>query len=389
MDEDKGTQFLIFRNPQEDLLSLDMRTFQDKVDVRLSHQTAAEVAEEERLAKAKAELERQELAAMNKPINVQIQLPAGAKKLDKQETSEFEFSLPTGGGRATLEAFREHFLKEEWTEEKARDLDETSGSMIFTKGHGKLTLSYFDLGIDDVDITFSGSKNIVLEPVASKETAASDDPPAGEPDTVKKPKKSGLPGLPPGVELPGEVEDLMKKALEEANEGRRGSAPAGEQKKEKKPKSEVIPGLPDLPPGVELPDEAKEFLKKGMEKPKEKKPAEKKPVTTRKPVPKKAKPVGDKERKETPKVVRVSKPATQQGAPSKRKATEKSLGEYDLAKYNAKKPTLWISPDGRRVAYLTEKGIVIDGEAKEYDYGVAPNPSPSVPTASGRLTRRM
>ena len=109
-----------------------------------------------------------------------------------------------------------------------------------------------------------------------------------------------------------------------------------------------------------------------MEEPKAEKPAKKKSATTRKSVPKKAEPGGDKKSKETPKVARVSKPETQKRVSSKRKATEKSLGEYDLAKYNAKKPTLWISPDGRRVAYLTEKGIVIDGEAKEYDYGVVP-----------------
>lgn len=283
VDENKGTQFLIFRNPQKDLLSLDLRTYKDKVDVRLSHQTAAEVAEEERLSKAKAELERQKLAAMSKPINVRVPLPAGAKKLDEKETYEFEFSLPTGSGRRTLESFREQFVKEGWTEEKGRDLGKTSGSMKFTKGYGKLALSYFDLGIGEVDIKVSGSKNIVLEPVTSKDAVATDDPPADEPKPAKKP--------------------APKK-----------TASDGDKETKESPKQET---------------------------------------------------------KEAPKVARVSKPATQEGVSSKRKATEKLLGEYDLSKYNAKKPTLWISPDGRRVAYLTEKGIVIDGEAKEYDYGVA------------------
>ena len=100
VDENKGTQFLIFRNPQKDLLSLDLRTYEDKVEVRLSHQTAAEVAEEERLAKAKAELEKQKLAAMNKPINVRVQLPAGAKILDhKKPTSLNSRSPPAADGQ--------------------------------------------------------------------------------------------------------------------------------------------------------------------------------------------------------------------------------------------------------------------------------------------------
>ncbi|MFN0017999.1 MAG: hypothetical protein ACKVP0_07060 [Pirellulaceae bacterium] len=384
VDENKGTQFLIFRNPQKDLLSLDLRTYKEKVDVRLSHQTAAEVAEEDRLAKAAAEVKKQQLAAMNKPINVQVPLPAGAKNLDKKATHEFEFSLPSGSGRKTLEAFRELFVKEGWSEEKGRDLGKTSGSINFTKGYGKLSLSYFDLGIGGVDIEVSGSKNIVLEPVASKDAVAADDPPADEPKPAKKPKKPGLPGLPelpPGVEIPAEVQDLLKKALEEAAEEKKGSAPADEPKKGKKPKTPAVPGLPELPPGVELPEEVKDLLKKALEEPGDEKPtAEEKPATTKKSAPKNAEPDGNKKTKETPKnetkeapkVARVSKPATQEGVSSKRKATEKSLGEYDLSKYNAKKPTLWISPDGRRVAYLTEKGIVIDGEAKEYDYGVKP-----------------
>jgi Tol biopolymer transport system component len=377
VDDKEGTQFLIFRNPQKDLLSLDLRTHKEKTNVSLRHQSAAEVAEEERLAKARAEQEKQKLAAMNKAIDVRVELPAGAKKLDKQEAYEFEFSLPTGSGRATLESFGKHFLKEGWTEEKGRDLGKTSGSMIFKKGHGKLTLSYFDLGIDDVDVKFSGSKNIVFEPVPSKEAVAADDPPADEPKPAKKPKKSGIPGLPPGVELPGEVEALLKKALEEAGEEKKGSAPAGDPKEKKKPKTETVPGLPDLPPGVELPDEVKKFLKKGLEDTEDDKPSStKKTAPVKKPVPKKSEPAEEakeaKETKETPRVAATRKPAPQEGASSKRKVTEKSLGHYDLSKFDPKKPTLWISPDGRRVAYLTEKGIVIDGEAKEYDYGVKP-----------------
>ena len=54
-------------------------------------------------------------------------------------------------------------------------------------------------------------------------------------------------------------------------------------------------------------------------------------------------------------------------------ASEKVLGTVDLAQFDPKKkPTFWISPDGRRVAWMTEKGIVIDGQAKEYAYGVKP-----------------
>ena len=54
----------------------------------------------------------------------------------------------------------------------------------------------------------------------------------------------------------------------------------------------------------------------------------------------------------------------------KRVVTEKSLGsigDLDLSKRDNNKPSFFVSPDGRRFAYLIEKqGIVIDGQ--EYMY---------------------
>jgi hypothetical protein len=62
--------------------------------------------------------------------------------------------------------------------------------------------------------------------------------------------------------------------------------------------------------------------------------------------------------------------ATSSAQPLTRTAKETRLGEVDLSTYDAKKPTFWVSPDGRHIAYQTEKGIVIDGVAQDYDYGV-------------------
>ena len=378
-DDRKKTKFLVYRNPQKDMLSLDTVRYSGKVGVTLTHQTAAEVAEGERLAKAQAEVEKQRLAAINKKVNVAVPLPANAKKIDEQEAHMYEFRLATGSGPKELTALREHFLKEGWTEGKGREFDETSGIVLLTKGFARLTLSYWSLGVSGgVDIKVEGTKNVVLEPVSAKDKLAADKPAADEPtDEPLKPvkKKPAIPGLPPGIELPDEVKDLLKKALEEPGDEKEGAGPAEEPKKGKKPKTPGLP-FPELPPGVELPDEVKEFLKKGLEESDEEKPATKaspakKPAAAKKPASKKVEPTEeDKEIKATPRVAAARRPASQEGISPKRKATEKSLGEYDLSKYDPKKPTFWISPDGRRVAYLTETGIVIDGEAK--DYGVRP-----------------
>jgi len=58
------------------------------------------------------------------------------------------------------------------------------------------------------------------------------------------------------------------------------------------------------------------------------------------------------------------------GQDAKRAVKETPLGEYDVASFDPQKPTFWISRDGRHAAYQTEKGIVVDGVAKEYAYGV-------------------
>src|SRR6185436_8009254 len=44
-DDIKKTQFLIFRNPQKELLALDLAQYTGIVRVRLTHQTEAELAE--------------------------------------------------------------------------------------------------------------------------------------------------------------------------------------------------------------------------------------------------------------------------------------------------------------------------------------------------------
>ncbi len=214
-DDERKTQFLVYRNSQKDLLALDLVEYSGKVGVTLKHQTAAEVAEEERIFKERAKLEKEKLAKENMIVKVAVPLPALAENLDQKDPNLFEFTLATGNGATALGKFQEHFLKAGWTEEKGSDLDETSGRLSFKKGYAQLTFSYFDLGISDVEITVAGTKNVVLEAVPSKEKPAE-----GKPKPGKKPAAPGIPGLPelpPGVELPKDVEELLKKALEAGN----------------------------------------------------------------------------------------------------------------------------------------------------------------------------
>src|SRR6185503_19265980 len=99
----------IYRNDAKDLLSLDLVQFTDIVRVELRQQSAAEVAEEEKRFKEQAEIAQTEAARKNRKVELAVPLPPGAAKLEKKETNEFEFTLPTGSGAKTITAFRDHF----------------------------------------------------------------------------------------------------------------------------------------------------------------------------------------------------------------------------------------------------------------------------------------
>jgi len=236
-DDARRTQFLVFRNAQKDLLSLDLTQFTDIVRVELRHQTLAEVEEGERLAKAAAEKERVAEEQRNKKIKVTVPLPAKADNLDKQEPNLFEFTLGSGSGPATLTAFREHFTKLGWTEVEGAEFEKVTGEINFKKDAAELSIRYFDIG--GADFTVSASKNVVFE-IASGKGAASEEPADDKPaadkpsaDAPKKAKQKGkqkgepvIPGLPPGVELPDDVKDLLKEALDQVE----GAKPAPKKK---------------------------------------------------------------------------------------------------------------------------------------------------------------
>jgi len=212
-DRDKS-QFIIYRNDQEELLSLDLTQFTGIVRVKLRHQTAAELAEEERLAKAEIERKKAEEAKLNMKVKVEVPLPAKSGEIDRLKENVFEFTVAAGSCPAALEGFRKHFVKLGWVEEKGTKLDKNIGCMNFSKDQLRLSFSYFDAGIGDAEIKVSGSSNVELETVKSKDAVGTD-----EPKKKSKPVPSttpGLPDLPPGVELPADVEALVKKALQDA-----------------------------------------------------------------------------------------------------------------------------------------------------------------------------
>lgn len=77
-DDSQGTAFLVFRNSDQELISIDMQHFAGIVRVVVSHQTAAELEEADRVAKQSAERRRQEMAEREAHIKLEVPLPPGA-----------------------------------------------------------------------------------------------------------------------------------------------------------------------------------------------------------------------------------------------------------------------------------------------------------------------
>jgi hypothetical protein len=155
---------LIFRNPAGDLLTLGISEYKERRRVALRHQSAAEVAEEEKKfkeemaakkAKEEAELPKMELA-----------LPAKAKEVERSK-GRVNFSLPAGEAKAYVDELRKTFESRGW-KERATTLEKIGGLVAFTKDDQTVTVSYTDPGIVAADVTLLTSGVEITPPVDAK-----------------------------------------------------------------------------------------------------------------------------------------------------------------------------------------------------------------------------
>lgn len=157
---------MIFRNAAHDMLTLSLSPARHgKIPVSLKHQSAAEIAELERLIKAeapalraKAEAEKAEetkrLAEANKPLSkVAVTLPADARSVE-QKADEIKFTVGHGKAKAIAEAWRKQFREAGWKEDLAT-LNAVAGALSFSKENQHLTISYTDTGVMPTEVTLS------------------------------------------------------------------------------------------------------------------------------------------------------------------------------------------------------------------------------------------
>jgi hypothetical protein len=148
-------QFLIFRNPQKDLIELEAYPVEEKLRVTLRHQTAAEVAEAERLARAALEKKKR---TTDKPLaKLSLLLPGDAQDVEAT-ASRVEYKLAAGGAKKAVEGLRQALRKEGWKETEAV-LDAMAGTVVLSHKDGpSVTIVYVDPGVIPAEITISASK---------------------------------------------------------------------------------------------------------------------------------------------------------------------------------------------------------------------------------------
>jgi hypothetical protein len=224
VDDNRKTQFLVFRNPQSDMISLDMDHYTGIVRVKVQYYTAAKVAELDRLAKEEAERARQKMAKKNEKVRVELMLPAMAAKVEQEKPSRVKFELGTGGGPVAFKVLRQYLIPAGWSEEDGARTERNSGNTTFKKDEATIDVRYFDTGLTDAEITVVGSPQVIFEPkpVLDKTAAA---PKAGK--KTKLADIPGMPKLPAGVELPDlpeEVGDLLKNLEGEKTAGKKSKA---------------------------------------------------------------------------------------------------------------------------------------------------------------------
>ncbi len=156
-------KLLIFRNPHLDMLTLEMTEVDGKSRILVKHQSAADVAELERQIQAEMEQRKME---QNKPLpKVAVMLPEEAKDVEHSK-ARIEFKIATGKIKAVVETWRKQFAKDGWKEDVTA-LEDMIGSISFSKGSQKVSVSYDDTGILPAEVTLRGT-GVELERAAEK-----------------------------------------------------------------------------------------------------------------------------------------------------------------------------------------------------------------------------
>ncbi|WP_437221671.1 hypothetical protein SH661x_002423 [Planctomicrobium sp. SH661] len=142
---------MIFRNPAMDLIELHMYPVEGKLRVEATWKSAAQVAEEERLAKAAIDAKKMKKGAPSGSIS--IVLPASAEEVDASG-KKIEFKLATGTARKQITKFQEEMKKGGWkVDDRVMELQDQVGTFMLVNGDQQISVTYVDPGFIPAQVT--------------------------------------------------------------------------------------------------------------------------------------------------------------------------------------------------------------------------------------------
>jgi len=156
--KDGVESFMIFRNPQKELLNLNMWDLRSdkKTRVTLNHQSAVEVEELDRQVKLAIEERKKKAEAEKKKPKPKaaISLPAGAKDIQASK-EEIEFQISSSQGKAAVDAIIKQLVAAGWKlEDRVGDI--MAGQLSLNKDGQSIKILYVDPGFIPAQITISG-----------------------------------------------------------------------------------------------------------------------------------------------------------------------------------------------------------------------------------------
>jgi hypothetical protein len=176
---------VLYRNDAKDMITLDMKLYNDLTRVGVRHYSAEEVAEldrrhQEEVAKREAERKlqveaekreddrrvaaeaarREAEAAKQLAMKVTVPIPGKAKKVEQGDEDSVEITVALGAGKPILEALRKHFEAAGWSADKV-ELEDDDGLLRLSKGEQTLEFDYTEwITAGEIDVD---GRNVVLE----------------------------------------------------------------------------------------------------------------------------------------------------------------------------------------------------------------------------------
>jgi hypothetical protein len=147
---------LIFRNEPMDLIEVELTEVDGKTRASVEHQSAAEVAEMDRLIKEEQErLTKAAQEEANRPAaKFTFTLPKGAESIEA-DANEIKFNVNAGKAGTAFDAIRKQLTDAGWKED-LRTRDANLGNTAFSKDAMSIDVTYVETGILPSEISITG-----------------------------------------------------------------------------------------------------------------------------------------------------------------------------------------------------------------------------------------